>query len=293
MSSSTGKLYDTELARIKSFIGVDWFKENNTYIKEFVETGYYYKCKNNEFHKVETFCCGIYTNIPLTEDLDLLCDLWSSHAYCSPNCEFLRKHKSSEFIENAKSFVKRIVEYKRKISSIRWTANVRRVINMRIPANIITEVILNKIESSESDSEVKFESEREFLALCYELLSDKKEDKNPSGLISKSKLHHMKLESTNTEQLTKHIDNFNKEFKELSIRMSKFNTKYDEFNTYSKKYEQDRIHKMCAICMNDDRNIVFLPCAHCICCESCSFQIKTKCSMCKEPISDKIKIFFS
>ena len=50
----------------------------------------------------------------------------------------------------------------------------------------------------------------------------------------------------------------------------------------------------CVVCLNKDRNIVFLPCNHCICCNDCANILQNnKCPTCRGNIQDKQIVYLS
>jgi Zinc finger, C3HC4 type (RING finger) len=69
-----------------------------------------------------------------------------------------------------------------------------------------------------------------------------------------------------------------------------------EKNMYEKKEseKQEKIKgsNMCIICMNQDREICFIPCGHVSCCPECSSKLD-KCCSCRASIQHKQKIFIS
>ncbi len=46
----------------------------------------------------------------------------------------------------------------------------------------------------------------------------------------------------------------------------------------------------CVICLENDKNMVFLTCNHMVCCEECGQTLK-KCPLCRKDISSRIKVF--
>lgn len=62
-----------------------------------------------------------------------------------------------------------------------------------------------------------------------------------------------------------------------------------------KELELIKIENECIICMDKQRNILFLPCNHLICCEQCSIEAiyKDQCPSCKQNIEDRININIS
>jgi hypothetical protein len=50
--------------------------------------------------------------------------------------------------------------------------------------------------------------------------------------------------------------------------------------------------KLCAICLDKENNILFLPCAHLCCCSTCGENKKvTKCPLCRVKIKSKVVCF--
>ena len=50
----------------------------------------------------------------------------------------------------------------------------------------------------------------------------------------------------------------------------------------------------CIICKSNDRNILFTPCNHCVCCSECSNSLYTNiCPTCRGDINEKLVIFLS
>ena len=47
----------------------------------------------------------------------------------------------------------------------------------------------------------------------------------------------------------------------------------------------------CATCLTLDKSILFLPCKHIFCCETCSEKLEN-CPICRTEISEKIKICY-
>lgn len=50
---------------------------------------------------------------------------------------------------------------------------------------------------------------------------------------------------------------------------------------------------LCTVCQDQKRNMIFLPCGHCCCCEKCSVKLKRKCPICRMAIKHIQPIYFS
>lgn len=57
--------------------------------------------------------------------------------------------------------------------------------------------------------------------------------------------------------------------------------------------DDDTEFKQCKICMDTDRDTLFLPCAHLITCAACARMIRQVCPVCNARIRRRIKVFFS
>lgn len=85
------------------------------------------------------------------------------------------------------------------------------------------------------------------------------------------------------EEVDKYSEFFNidqilhKQDKRIKMQTSKIN-----------QLEEFKILNECTICMDNERNVAFLPCLHFICCENCAFGlIKTECPQCHGSIETK------
>lgn len=58
-----------------------------------------------------------------------------------------------------------------------------------------------------------------------------------------------------------------------------------------KKEDENILTTKCVVCLEKIRNVLFMNCRHIVCCEKCSLRIHDLCPVCREPVSDKIKVF--
>ena len=63
-----------------------------------------------------------------------------------------------------------------------------------------------------------------------------------------------------------------------------------EDSTISNDERQKLENLKCVICLEQDKNVVFLPCNHMVCCEECANSVD-KCPMCRKSIVSRIKVF--
>ena len=57
-------------------------------------------------------------------------------------------------------------------------------------------------------------------------------------------------------------------------------------------FEQSFQQLLCAICENNQRTMLFMPCRHCSACQQCAANL-TECPICRQQVETKIKLFFS
>ena len=92
------------------------------------------------------------------------------------------------------------------------------------------------------------------------------------------------------ERLREEVEYYSKYFKIENIIEKQKNTLKTQ-EEKKKKINEIRELNVCIICMEFQRNIMFSPCNHLICCEKCSNEnVKDECPECKKKIEDKIDI---
>jgi len=74
-----------------------------------------------------------------------------------------------------------------------------------------------------------------------------------------------------------------------TFKVKRSNTNYLEMMQPNKNYDSSI---NCAICYENDRDAVFIPCKHNVACLKCSKNIKN-CPVCRFKITDVIKIYKS
>ena len=62
-------------------------------------------------------------------------------------------------------------------------------------------------------------------------------------------------------------------------------------STSNPETDQSTTTPKCATCLTLDKSILFLPCKHIFCCETCSVKISI-CPICRVEITEKIKIYY-
>ena len=92
------------------------------------------------------------------------------------------------------------------------------------------------------------------------------------------------------ERLREEVEYYSKYFKIENIIEKQKNTLKTQ-DEKKKKINEIRELNVCIICMEFQRNIMFSPCNHLICCEKCANEsVKDECPECKKKIEDKIDI---
>ena len=92
------------------------------------------------------------------------------------------------------------------------------------------------------------------------------------------------------ERLREEVEYYSKYFKIENIIEKQKNTLKTQ-EEKKKKISEIRELNVCIICMEFQRNIMFSPCNHLICCEKCANEnVKDECPECKKKIEDKIDI---
>lgn len=56
--------------------------------------------------------------------------------------------------------------------------------------------------------------------------------------------------------------------------------------------ERDDDDQSCCVCMNEQKNVVFVPCGHVSTCVECANKIQSSCPVCNENFERKIKIYW-
>lgn len=74
-----------------------------------------------------------------------------------------------------------------------------------------------------------------------------------------------------------------------TFRVKRSNSNYLEMMQSPKNFDGTM---NCAICYENDRDVVFIPCKHNVCCIKCSKSIR-QCPVCRFKITDIIKIYRS
>jgi baculoviral IAP repeat-containing protein 7/8 len=76
-----------------------------------------------------------------------------------------------------------------------------------------------------------------------------------------------------------------------SVKTDQTAEKKDENSVHSDSEGQDPSRE-CCICLQNVREIAFVPCGHTLCCRACSKKLK-ECPVCRKRVMRRLKIFFS
>ncbi len=87
-----------------------------------------------------------------------------------------------------------------------------------------------------------------------------------------------------------------KEINILKYEVEKYKDVISLFENYSKEEVKELLlnTNICIVCKERDRNIVFTPCNHFVCCHPCSQELNkanSLCIICKHDIKEKIKVY--
>ena len=88
-------------------------------------------------------------------------------------------------------------------------------------------------------------------------------------------------ETVVTQRVRQSMSRIEKQFKTMKKNVKDLCKKYKEKKEYSRK---------CKICLSNDMEILYFPCAHLGCCAECDSKIRDmKCPFCREPIKGSLK----
>jgi hypothetical protein len=91
------------------------------------------------------------------------------------------------------------------------------------------------------------------------------------------------------ERLREEVEYYSKYLKIENIIEKQKNT-LETQKEKKKKISEIRELNVCIICLEFQRNIMFSPCNHLICCEKCANEVKEVCPACQKKFDDKIDI---
>ena len=88
-------------------------------------------------------------------------------------------------------------------------------------------------------------------------------------------------------------DDMRKKINILTYELEKKEGAIYLMENYSKEQVNEILKNInvCIICKERERNIVFIPCDHLACCEPCAVEIISKCPICRQNITNKIKVY--
>jgi hypothetical protein len=81
-------------------------------------------------------------------------------------------------------------------------------------------------------------------------------------------------------------ENIKKELKEVAIDESM----NDDKSILMEENERLKSERLCVICLNKDKNVLFLPCAHLAACLDCSFNL-LNCPICRSKIQATVRTY--
>ena len=97
--------------------------------------------------------------------------------------------------------------------------------------------------------------------------------------------------SNQTQDLNESEMNLTKEQNKIDITSSKTEIMViDDKNVLIEENERLKSERLCVICLNKDKNVLFLPCAHLAACLDCSFNLQN-CPICRSKIQATVRTY--
>ena len=144
----------------------------------------------------------------------------------------------------------------------------------------------NELSDCSSDSSDECYPEINYNSKLSELL-DLKNIKNEFTGLLEEKYSLLYKEKDFEKVLKKEVDSFS-EFFNIDSIIAKQEERLKLQEQKMNQLEEFRVLNECIICMENSRNVAFLPCKHFICCDECSFgKIKEECPQCNGKIETK------
>lgn len=132
--------------------------------------------------------------------------------------------------------------------------------------------------------------ENKLVGLTLKEINLLKRDLENKSLIEKKKImEEMKKNKENGVDASADLKKLSKNGDNKQI-MSIIKKKEAEKQLIQEELEKLQDEKNCVICLENPKNILFLPCKHISCCSECSSQVK-ECPMCRAKIDQKIETY--
>jgi hypothetical protein len=245
---------------------------------------------------------------------------WKEHAKWYPRCPYVRMIKGDKYIQevhseintpvvNAPGVIHKIDP--REIKARMDTEVVKKIIGMGYPKSIIETVLEKRLREHGDDftkSEhlmdaiFKWEEEAAGQPESTASIADPKPVAKPvtnqsaAPVTNQSAATPLKKDSELTKnQLKKQRRKNAKKVPEdarapdTSAALTHLNREYQALIQENEEMKDQRV---CKVCMDNNVNIVFLPCAHLVCCANCAPALRN-CPICRKLIKGTVNIFIS
>ena len=93
---------------------------------------------------------------------------------------------------------------------------------------------------------------------------------------------------TNTQDVERQYEKLQKHQKELQNKLKEERKLVIDLR---QQIQEQSNNKRCVVCLNEEANIVFIPCGHVCTCSSCSSQLQDKCPMCRQDFTSRVRVY--
>ena len=96
------------------------------------------------------------------------------------------------------------------------------------------------------------------------------------------------------EAVQSHVPDREKvEVAKLRTDVALLQTQLDEIETVVEGLRQDSQKAKCIVCMEEEREALFLPCGHLVCCRKCAGKTKRKCPICRKSVHAQQRVYLA
>ena len=83
------------------------------------------------------------------------------------------------------------------------------------------------------------------------------------------------------------------EVAKLRADVALLQTQLDELEIVVEGLRQDSQKAKCIVCMEEEREALFLPCGHLVCCRKCAGKTKRKCPICRKSVHAQQRVYLA
>jgi exonuclease VII small subunit len=199
---------------------------------------------------------------------------YEEHARCLPKCHFIRQLMGDEYIEKIRE------KFKNEASGFN--------------DDELDKATITSLPSSGSFSfEINSSRTCTSTAAAFGVLGWSKAEANLTDTFN-STTGTLKNASNTLKNASNTLNNAIKMFKNATEIYENPATLKKESNKLCKSLQQDndrhKNERKCAMCLNKDKKVIFMPCAHLVSCLECSMPLDV-CPVCLVQVQSKIKVF--